>query len=594
MHGKGLKQPTPTRSELDLKIADFSSLARALDYAAGGRTGYNFYRGGELRSVLSYADLRADARRLASRLCGLGVPRGGRVALVADTDPDFLRFFFACQYAGLIPVPLPALVQMGGRDAYVNQLRRLLGICGAEIAVSPKGFHPFLTEAAEGLNLRFTGTPAMFADLPEADTELRPLDGEEPAYLQYTSGSTRFPRGAVISQRAVMSNLADIGVHGIGVRRSDRCVSWLPFYHDMGLVGLVLVPVATQMSVDYLSTFDFVMRPRQWLALITQNRATLSIGPPFGYELCARRVREENIAGYDFSRWRFAGVGAEMIRAEQLREFARIFAPCGFRQEAFVACYGMAECSLAVSFAPLGRGLEVDCVDGERLASRKEAVPLHDHDPGGGRGKTFVKCGIPLPRYEVEVRDPEGRVLPERRCGTLFVRGPSVMSGYFGDPETTREVLSPDGWLNTGDVAYRASGAIVVTGREKDLIIIKGRNIWPQDLEYLADLQPEVRSGDAAAFSIPDPDGGERAVMMIECRQSDPVKRARLVERLKSVVFEEIGIECMIYLVPRNVLPRTTSGKLSRSEARRRFLERVGEEELTDSGIDLYERAMCA
>ena len=584
---------TPTKNDLQLRRADFSSLADALDYAAQGKTGFNFYRGGKLYAVLSYAKLREEARSLAGRLCGLGVERGGRVGLVADTEPDFMIFFFACQYAGLVPVPLPAFFHLGSHKAYVDQLRRLLINCHAEIAVSHKGYFEFLNKAAEGLNLRFVGTPETFAELPEQSTTLRPLASDELAYLQYTSGSTRFPRGVMITQTTLMSNLADISTHGVKIREEDRCVSWLPFYHDMGLVGLVLVPVASQRSVDYSSTFDFAMRPRQWIALMSQNQATISFSPPFGYELCARRIRQEDVVGFDLSNWRVAGVGAEMIRPGPLEDFAKVFAPCGFKENAFLPCYGMAECSLAVSFAPLDRALELDYVNGNCLARDRKAVPVDIcQEEDATRVRPFVKCGIPLPRYEIAVRDSQGRDLPDRHCGTLFVRGPSVMSGYFGDPEKTDAVLSPDGWLNTGDLAYRVSGEIVITGREKDLIIINGRNIWPQDLEYLAQAQPEVRSGDAAAFSVPGPDGGEKAVTMIECREADAAKRTELIERLRTIFLEELGLDCLICLVPRKTLPRTTSGKLSRFQARQKFLEQFGKEQLTQSNMDIYKQAV--
>jgi fatty-acyl-CoA synthase len=567
---------TPTLSELNLRSADFSNLADALDYAAGGKTGYNFYQGNRLYATLPFSKLRDEARAIARRLCGLGMERGGRVALVADTDPYFLHFFFACQYAGLVPVPLPAFVHMGGRQTFVAQLQRFIEISGAEIAVAPQAFFDLLAEASNGLNLRFMGTPEAFAKLPEHEVDVCPLNGEELAYLQYTSGSTRFPRAVMITQNAVMSNLTGISVHGLNIRRGDRCVSWLPFYHDMGLVGLVLVPLATQMTVDFMSPRDFAMRPRQWLRLMTDNRATISFAPPFGYELCVRRVRQSDLEGFDFSNWRVAGVGAEMIRPEILEDFAKVFAPCKFDKRAFVPSYGMAECSLAASFTPLGQGLEVDNVDGDRLAQFQEACPVDpDQKITPANVKTFVVCGVPLPEYEIEVRDSQGRVLPERQCGALFIRGPSVTVGYFRDMKKTREVLSDDGWLGTGDIAYRIANKIVITGRQKDMIIINGRNVWPQDLEYLAEVQPEVISGGAAAFSIPGPDGEEKAALLIECLKLDKIQYAELEKRLNSVILMEHGIDCLIHEVPRNTIPRTTSGKLSRVRARHIFLEQV-------------------
>jgi fatty-acyl-CoA synthase len=587
-------EATPTLNNLPLRIADFSTLAEALDYAATGETGFNFYTGGgKLYAVLPYAQLREQAQALARRLNSLRLERGARVALVADTHPDFILFFFACQYAGLVPVPLPASIHLGGHKAYVAQLQRLLVICQAVVAMAPADFLPFLTEAAAGLNMRLVGSPEAFADLPEQPRQLRPLESDEIAYLQYTSGSTRFPRGVVITQKAVMNNLTDIVKYGVKVRPGDRCFSWLPYYHDMGLVGLVLAPLASQLSVDYLSTRDFAMRPRQWLSLMAQNRTTMSFSPPFGYELCVRRLRQDEVDKFDLSAWRVAGVGAETIRPEPLVQFAEILAPSGFDDNAFLACYGMAECSLAVSFAPLSQGLEVDCVAGDYLAEHQEALPVNCA-PGEfmARSNSFVNCGAPLPDYEVEVRDGQGQALPERHCGTLFVRGPSVMSGYFGDTETTREVLSPDGWLNTGDLGYRVGDSIVITGREKDMIIINGRNIWPQDLEYLAEQQPEVRTGDASAFSVPGPDGEEKAVLVIQCRVSDVVKRANLMERLHGLLREELGIDCFIELVPRHTLHRTSSGKLSRSGARQDFLKRVDIEKLNHPQISHYARAL--
>ncbi|MCU0538729.1 MAG: AMP-binding protein, partial [Desulfobacterales bacterium] len=296
---------------MPLRPGDFSSLSEALDYAARGQTGANFYNGkGQLEAVLPYSVLRDEAAQIASRLAGMNLPRGSRVALVAETCPDFLRYFYGCQYAGMVPVPLPASIHLGGHKSYVAQLRRLLLNCRAEVAVAPPMFLSFLTEAAEGLPLAFTGTPEQFAELPSARGSIRPSGPEELAYLQYTSGSTRFPRGVMITQRTVMNNLASIIRNGVRVRPDDRSMSWLPYYHDMGLVGLVLSPMASQVTVDYLKTRDFGMRPRLWLSLISQNHATVSFGPPFGYELCAQRLREETADKFDLSSWRLAGVGA--------------------------------------------------------------------------------------------------------------------------------------------------------------------------------------------------------------------------------------------------------------------------------------------
>jgi fatty-acyl-CoA synthase len=570
-------EATPTENNLPLRCDGFASLTEALDYAAQGETGYNFYNGkGELDAVVPYSILREDARQIARRFSSLEAERGARVAIVADTHPDFVRFFFACQYAGLVPVPLPASIHLGGHKAYIEQLHRLLINCEASVAVAPPTFEPFLSEAAQGLDLRFVGSSRKFRDLKPACGKLQPSQANELAYLQYTSGSTRFPRGVMITQETVMNNLSSISKFGSKVRSGDRALSWLPYFHDMGLVGLVLASMASQLSVDYLSTRDFAMRPRLWLKLITQNRSTISFSPPFGYELCVKRLREKDIAQFDLSSWRLAGVGAEPIRPEPLMQFSELLAPSGFRKKSLVACYGMAECSLAVSFAPLDKGVCVDRVDAEKLAENQQALPFEEgSEKSTSRIKPFVICGEALPGYDIEVRDEQGNNLPERHCGTLFVRGPSVMSGYLGEPDLTREVLSSDGWLNTGDLAYRINDSIVITGREKDLIILNGRNIWPQDMEFLAEQQPGLRTGDASAFSVTGPNGQDVAVLVLECRETNEAKRMNLVIRLHGEIRTELGIDCFIELVPRNTLPRTTSGKLSRSGARKDFLKRV-------------------
>ena len=569
--------PTPTKNKLPLRKGSFTTLAQALDYAAEGETGFNFYNGiGKLSAVLPYKNLQKEAKSLARRLLGLGPERGARVAMVADTHPNFMRYFFACQYAGLVPVPLPASIYLGGREAFVKQLRRLLVSCKADIAIAPEEYLPYLREAADGLDVTYYGSTNAFVHLPEEQVELDPSGAHELAYLQYTSGSTRFPRGVMITQQTVMSNLSAMITYGIELQQSDRVVSWLPFYHDMGLVGMVLAPLAAQISVDYLSPRDFAMRPRLWLKLMSENRATISFSPPFGYELCQQRLRPNDIKTFDLSSWRVAGVGAEPITPEPLRRFAETLAPAGFNKSAFVAGYGMAECTLAVSFSPLGLGLIADNVERDHLANFQKAIPVNTATGNMTSGvKTFVSCGEPLPGYDVQVRNDHGRVLPERQVGTLFVRGPSVMRGYFNDDEATQAALSEDGWFDTGDLAYRNANSIVITGRAKDLIIINGRNIWPQDLESIAEQQPDVRTGDASAFSLAGADGTDKAILLVQCRDPEKATDSELAVNIKSRIRREFGIDCKIELVPRHTLPRTTSGKLSRSKARQDYIQRT-------------------
>ena len=564
---------TPSKNSVPFRPGDFATLVDALNYAAQGVTGANFFTGrGEQYAQLPFRELRAKARVLARKLLGLGLEKEDRVGLVAETNPDFLIFFFACQYAGLVPVSFPATLTLGGHAVYVRQLARLIETSDVSVAMASSSYISFLMEAVEGREMKFVGDPADFNELAEGAGELPAVEPENIAYMQFTSGSTRFPRGVVIKQETVMSNLSGIISHGIKIQPGDRFFSWLPFYHDMGMVGLIMVPVAAQTSVDYLDTREFAVRPRQWLNLMTVTKATISFAPSFGFDLCARRLKASEVGKYDLSNWRIAGIGAEMIRAETLEYFATLLAPAGFKESSFLACYGMAEYSLAISFAAVSGGMESDYVDAEHLSEHHQALPVDMAQPDRPRVKKFVKCGYPLPDFELEIRVKSGNSVPDRHSGTIFLRGPSVMSGYFKDPESTRDVLSEDGWLNTGDVGYQVDSNLVITGREKDLIIINGRNIFPQDLEYLAEQQPEVRVGGSLAFSVPNPNGGEICVLKIQCREADPVKRSEMISRLTATIRSELGIDCYVALVSQRKLPRTSSGKLSRSRARQIFM----------------------
>ena len=563
---------TPTNHPLPFRAADFATLTEAMDYAAQGETGANFFTGrGAIYAAVSYRELREQALELAHKLLGLGLEKGSRVALVAETNPDFIRFFYACQYAGLIPVALPASIKVGAHLAYVAQLQRLLEASDAAIGVASEGYLPFLQEASEGLAMRMVDTAEAFDALPASEQPLPQVKPEDISYIQYTSGSTRFPRGVIIKHQTAMANLQGIIGHGLMMNGDDRMMSWLPFYHDMGLVGFMLVPMAAQVSIDYLDTREFAMRPRQWLNLMTKSRATISFAPSFGYDLCARRVRPNDLSDYDLSNWRVAGIGAEMIRPETLEFFAELLEPCGFDRRAFLACYGMAECTLGVSFSPLQTGFTTHHIDSDQLADNHRAVLLEESDKPG-RGRHFVNCGVPLPDFEVQIRDGEETVLDDWHSGVIYLRGPSVMSGYFNLPEESSHALDEDGWLNTGDIGYLVDGVLTITGRKKDLIIVHGRNIWPQDLEHIAEAEPEVRSGDAVSFSVPDHEGEELCVLLVQCRETDSKKRNNLVRRLTALMRLEMSLDCYVELVPIHSLPRTSSGKLSRAKARLDFI----------------------
>ncbi len=563
--------PLPSDNpHLRFRRADFDTVAEALDYAAQGDTGVQFYDSrGRLSAVLSYHDLREAAVETAKRLIALGLERGDRVAMLAATGPEFLIDFFACQYAGTLAVPLPVPSSLGSRGDHIGHLRRLLITSGSRVALGPDEFADDLAAAGRDLDLLHCGPHSALETKPLCDGALRTLGAEEDSHIQYSSGSTRTPAGVVITQKALMANAVSIARDGLEISETDRCVSWLPYYHDMGLIGFVLVPMMCQRSIDYLAPDSFARRPLEWLKLIARNRGTISFSPSFGYEICVRRAGRQSEM-LDLSCWRVAGIGGEMVQPRKMQNFCETFAPHGFRPEALVPSYGLAEATLAVSFAPLNTGVETDRVDREKLSGGFDAVPSDSHDEIAA--KSFVRCGKPMPGYAVEIRDEDGKVLNDRQIGTVFLKAPSLFTGYFNDDEATAQVLTEDGWLNTGDRGYAIDGELVITGRSKDLLIVNGRNIWPQDLEAAAEEVDEVKPRDSAAFAISDADGGEQAVLLIQCRISEDQARRRVRSEVQAAARRRAGIDCSVVLIPPGSLPFTTSGKLSRSKARQNYL----------------------
>jgi fatty-acyl-CoA synthase len=569
--------------------ADFSTLPEALDYAAAGSAGAQFYSArGDLLEVLAYRDLQEQARSLARRMLSAGLTAGDRVALLAETDGHFLRAFFACQYAGLVAVPLPLPAAFGGRAGYVEHIRRMLAVAKASAILSPQPFLDMVRESAVAFDSRRIGTFDLFDGLPDG-AELPEIAPDTLSYLQFSSGSTRSPAGIAVTQRALMANLRGIAQDALQIRAEDRCVSWLPFYHDMGLVGFLLAPVATQVPVDYIATREFARRPLIWPTIIARNGGTLSYSPSFGYDLCARRLKEGAAADLDLSKWRVAGIGGDMIRPKVLSRFAEAFAASGFRKEAFVASYGMAEATLGIAFAPLDRGIELDNVDLDRLEQEARAVPIAN-DNHHARTRAFVLCGQILPGHEVEIRAPNGASLPDRRVGRIMFRGPSLMQEYFNSREETARVLTDDGWLDTGDLGFFLDGSLVVTGRSKDLILANGRNIWPQDLEWLVEHDVEgVRNGDVAAFSVDEAEA-ENIILLVQCRATDQAMRASLRQTVADTVRAAAGVDCSVVLVPHNSLPQTSSGKLSRARARQMYLDLLRDEPSNDQTTPAFER----
>jgi fatty-acyl-CoA synthase len=559
--------PTPTDDLLPRRLADFATLGEALDYAAQGLRGLNFHdpRGALMRAY-PFSEMRQDALAMARRLVASGVKPEDRIALIAETGVEFASLFFGVVYAGAWPVPLPLPTSFGGAQSYIDQLSVQLKSCDPTMLIYPPEIGAMCAEAARIENVEGIDW-ASFAERPAPDAELPQAVGEDIAYLQYSSGSTRFPHGVAITHHALLNNLAAHS-HGMHVGDGDRCVSWLPWYHDMGLVGCFLSIVANQVSTDYLKTEDFARRPLAWLDLISRNPGTtLSYSPTFGYDICARRMSSQTKASdrFDLSRWRVAGNGADMIRPDVMQSFVDAFGDAGFKATAFLPSYGLAEATLAVSIMPPGEGIRVELVEETQLSGQEGR---HDRPQ---RYRAIVNCGKPARDMKIEIREEDSTPLPERAIGKVWCAGPSVMVGYFRDPEATAACMQ-DGWLDTGDMGYMSDGYIYIVGRAKDMIIVNGRNHWPQDIEWAVEQLPGFKAGDIAAFAITTPGGEETPAVLVQCRTSDEAERLRLRDEIRERVRSVTGMNCVIELIPPRTLPRTSSGKLSRAKARNLYL----------------------
>ncbi|MFL6843931.1 MAG: fatty acyl-AMP ligase [Allosphingosinicella sp.] len=561
--------PTPTADSLPRRFADFETLGEALDYAAEGQRGLNFHDPrGKLVRAYPFRELREDSLASARRLIAAGVKPRDRIAIVAETSPDFAALFFGAVYAGAWPVPLPLPTSFGGRDSYIDQLKVQLDSADPSHLFYPGELAAMAGAAAEASGVHGESWES-FALRDDPEAELPGAGPEDIAYLQYSSGSTRFPHGVAVTHRGLLTNLAAHS-HGMEVIETDRCISWLPWYHDMGLVGCLLSPMANQISTDYLKTEDFARRPLAWLDLITRNTGTTgSYSPTFGYDICARRVSSlTNVAErFDLSRWRIAGNGADMIRPDVMQAFVDAFAPAGFNAKSFCPSYGLAEATLAVTIMPPGEGIVVELVEETTLSG--DGKMQRDRPQ---RYRAIVNCGMPARDMDVAIRDEEGATLGNRRIGKVYCRGPSVMKGYFRDEEATAACLDSEGWLDTGDMGYMSGGYLYIVGRAKDMIIINGKNHWPQDIEWAVEQLPGFKAGDIAAFSITSEGGEETPAVLVQCRTSDAAERAKLREIIRERVRAITGMNCVIELVPPRTLPRTSSGKLSRAKARSLYL----------------------
>ncbi|GAA1934751.1 fatty acyl-AMP ligase [Kitasatospora viridis] len=542
-------------------------LAENLGHSDGG---YTFVQEDGRELFLSWSELSREALRRGRRLLRSGWRKGERLALIVPQEQEFVLTFLGAVSVGVIPVPMYPPLGVGKFEAYCEDAAGILRAAGARALVVPRNLAELLDpllHAVEGLRVldpeEFFAEPLVgSAPQPEA------ILPQDVMFLQFTSGSTAAPKGVRVTHGSVLANCAAI-ISAIGLDGGrDRGVSWLPMYHDMGLVGFVLAPLIARCPVTFLPTLRFAFSPGLWLETVSRHRATVTFAPNFGLALAVKHTPAQELQRLDLSCVRVVGCGAEPNHPETLRSFAAYFAAAGLRPGTVVPCYGMAEATLAVSFGEIGVPLALDVIEQEPYHSRGLARPAPEAAPAGAR-VALVPCGRPIAGHRVLIVDEEGNPLPERHIGEVVFQGPSVAAGYHGDAEATRRSFTAHG-LHTGDCGYLADGVLYVTSRKKDLLIINGRNHDPQTVEWAAAEVPGLRKGNVVAFTRPGR-ATEEVVIVAELRAGDAATVARQVRghiqtRLSLAVAE------VLLLVP-GELPKTSSGKLKRSRTRRQYLD---------------------
>lgn len=539
--------------------ADPQTLLDVLQRTAARRPdgGVRVFRGGREVEHVTYAELLEQAGRIAAGLLQrLGDARGQRVALVFPNSGEPLQAFFGTLAAGAVPVPLPPPLRFSSRERYGERIRRALLRSRVGGLLTTGKLLPMLQALVASLGLR---TPVLaLADLSEGRASWAPAAADDAALVQYTSGSTASPRGAVLTHRQVVANLRAIH-RGLSMREEDVSASWLPLFHDMGLIGCFLGALYGAADQLLAPPEDFVRDPLTWLRVMSRYGATLATAPNWGYSHCAQRVDPEEARTLDLTRLRLALNGAEMVDVATARAFAERFAAAGFRAEAMLPVYGLAEASLAVAFSRCGVG--VRSVRVRRRALGEGAVELAEPDEADAR--EVVSVGRPVEGLEIALLGADGEPLAEGAVGEILVRGASVMAGYDEAPTATRGAFH-DGWLRTGDLGFRLGGELYVTGRRKDVIIVRGENLYAYDVEALAAAVPGVWARQVMAIGLPG-DGTEELVVFAETRLRGPNWLGLVARSISEAVAGTLGISPVdVVLLGPGKLPRTTSGKLER------------------------------
>ena len=574
----------------DRSFPSFDTFAHAIEDAAKGdpTLGFRFVSEdgvpgfapkAQSEASFSYTALERASARYGGALQALGLKKGDRVALILPAAEDFVLCFFGAMRAGIVPVPIYPPLGLGQLQGYLDNTRHIVAKAGARAIVTTAQIKRLLgtVQAASPALEQVVAVEA----IRESLEPLKPvvLKGDDIAFLQFTSGSTSRPKGVTLTHANLMANVKCITFDGLHMTGDDVGVSWLPLYHDMGLIGFVLAPLLYRTPIVFLPPLLFLKRPVAWLQAMTRHKGTISFGPNFAYALCVKRIRERELERIDLSSWRVAGCGAEPIRPETLESFAASFAKVGFDKKALLPSYGMAESSLAISFTELSEGMKTISVDGETLWAESVAKIVPFDQPGSVR---LVSCGSKFNDHDIAVfaaDDAESATpLGEGRVGELRIKGPSVMKGYWEDAERSREAFAGD-WLKTGDLGLLHEKHVYICGRSKEVIIVNGRNYYPQDIEWEASHVEGVRKGNVIAFGARDNTerDRERVVVAFEVQDApkhlDPKElakeRAPLGSAIRKAVLDGMGLSLddVVPLGP-GVLPKTSSGKLQRAKTR--------------------------
>jgi fatty-acyl-CoA synthase len=568
----------------------FQEVLRERGRANASRTHLIFYEDDKEGATLTFGELLQGAERVAADLVKRGIGRGDTVALMLPTSRDFFLVFAGTLLAGATPVPIYPPFRADRIAEYAERQAAILANAGARLLVT-------FREASSVANLLKPLVPSLegvvSAEALAGSRVAAPLGPQvharcdDLALLQYTSGSTGNPKGVMLTHANLLANVRAIG-EALDLRGNDVGVSWLPLYHDMGLIGAWLMPLYFGLPVVILSPLAFLSHPARWLQAFHHYRGTIGAAPNFAYELAAAKISDDQIQDLDLSTWRAALNGAEPVLPATLDRFVARFAKCGFRRETLLPVYGLAEASLAVTIPPVGRGPRVDRLDRAAFAQEGRAVPLHapPEATGGNSPRpsnedpdviSFVSVGPPVPDHEVRIANDQGEDVADGVEGQLWFRGPSATQGYYRNEAATAALLprgAAAGWVNSGDRAYRSDGEIYITGRVKDIIIHAGHNLYPHEIEDAVARVPGVRKGCIVAFGAADPvTGTERLVIVAESRERSREARERLARAITAQVTETLGLPPnVVEVVPPNAIPKTSSGKLRRDATKQRFL----------------------